>query len=375
MSDTVLATELRNRLLDALIDVPGTGDRAGRDALLSGIPANVRASLIRADSQFVDLANLIEQLERLGRLDNGERPVVIVAHNAWRSSRGTDLGRRLMEMKQEVEEAYGREEPLAELTDHPEVLIFGGDGEWVTDAFLRQAAFAGRHVARLLVPRYSGHGRLHPPGLGTGWLVAPQLLITSRHVIVARKKEEPVASDADVQRQAIATEAWFDYHVEGDSSASVGVKEVVSGDSTLDYALLRLDDSPVLADRSQLALARDASLLARGSRLNIVQCPDGSPLKFAIRNNFCVGKGNKPHLLRYLTDTKGGSSGAPVLDDNWQAVAVHRGFKAVDPKYYAGEADRRDVAKYHNEGVLLADILDDLPPAVFQEIAAAQGWD
>ncbi|MFC9356443.1 trypsin-like serine peptidase [Rhodococcus sp. NPDC057014] len=374
---TRLDQKLKDRLLDALMDVPGTDERPGRTASLSGIPGPVKGSLNRADNQLIDLTNLVDQLDKLGRLDNGERPIVIMAHNAWRATRGTELGQRLAEIENEIEAAYGGDEPLAELSDEPETLVFGGTGEWVTGAFIEQAQMIGRMVARLVVPRYSG-GKLvsQAAGTGTGWLVAHRLLLTSHHVINARDIGQPPASDVDFRWQGVKTKAWFDYHREGqDGAASVDFSEVVTSNRELDYALLRLADSAELADRKQVSLMRERPDLPRGARLNIVQCPGGGPLRYAIRNNFFVGYGDKPYQIRYLTDTLRGSSGAPVLDDNWQAVALHRGFKRVNPDLYKGEAGKSEIVKFHNEGIVIHDILAHLPRTVLQEIKDAQGWE
>ena len=131
---------------------------------------------------------------------------------------------------------------------------------------------------------------------------------------------------------------WFDYHREGQiedqALTAVGVVEVVASNRELDYALLRLPDDASLADRHQVAMVRERPELPRGTRLNIVQCPGGGPLRYAIRNNFFVGLGQRPYQMRYLTDTLRGSSGAPVLDDSWQVVAIHHGYKKVDPALY-----------------------------------------
>jgi V8-like Glu-specific endopeptidase len=379
MAGMTLDNKIKDWLLDALISVPGTDVLAGRTALLQGIPANVRAALNRSDNQYIDLVNILEQLEKLGRLENGERPVVIVAHNGWRMSHGTELGKLLAEIEKEIEAAYGGDEPLAELPATPEILIFGGTGEWVTGAFIEQARLAGRRVARLLVPRYSGGTLVKPVGgLGTGWLIAPGLLLTNHHVIEARELNEPSASDIDFKRQGEKTLLWFDYHREGQIEAQdltkVSVEEVVASNRALDYALLRLPDNASLADRQQVAVVRERPELPRGTRLNIVQCPGGGPLKYAIRNNFFVGLGQHPYQMRYLTDTLRGSSGAPVLDDSWQVVAMHHGYKKVNPALYDKEAGKNEIVKYHNEGIVINDILADMPPAIRQEISTAQDW-
>jgi hypothetical protein len=95
---------------------------------------------------------MLDQLEKLGRLENGERPVVIVTHNGWRMNRETELGKLLVEIEKEIESGYGGDDPLADPPAAPKVLISGGAGDWVTDAFIEQARMIGRRVARLLVP-------------------------------------------------------------------------------------------------------------------------------------------------------------------------------------------------------------------------------
>lgn len=381
MVNVTLETKSRDRLVDALMRVPGTDERAGRTALLQGIPDNIRGVLNRSDNQFIDLANMVSQLEKLGRLDNGERPVVIVTHNGWRMTRGTELGEILAELEKTVEAAYGGDEPLAELTDTPEVLIFGGGGEWVSSAFIEQARLAGRRVARLRVPRYSAGNFVHPVGgIGTGWLITPTLMLTNHHVIAARERHEPPASALDFKRQGENTELWFDYHREGQDFTAVKATEVVASSRELDYALLRLPDSTALAGRQYVAVPQERPELARGARLNIVQCPGGGPVRYAIRNNFFVGLGQRPYEMRYLTDTREGSSGAPVLDDSWQVVAMHRGFKKVNPDLFKAdlikvEAGENQLVKFHNEGIIISDIILHMPHAIRQEIHDVQGWD
>jgi V8-like Glu-specific endopeptidase len=371
----VLDKALKDRLYDVLLLVPSVETLAGRTAILDGLPQNIRIGLNRSENTFVDLTNLINQLDQLGRLDNGERPVVMMVNNAWRMTRGSELGLRLQELQADIEKEYGFEPPLPELPDTPEVLIFGGEGEWVSVSFIEQAQTAGRQVARLSVPRFMGGQEKRGVGLGTGWLVAPHLMLTNHHVIAARdmSREQPV-SDTDFKIQGEHTIAWFDYHREGEHTHMVAAKELVASSRELDYALLRLEDSPDLAVRYRMVLTPRNAPLQQGVRLNIVQCPGGGPLRFAIRNNFFVGTGEKRYQIRYLTDTVPGSSGSPVLDDNWQVVAMHRGAKEVNPQLYKGEAGKSDVVKYHNEGIGIHEILSGLPDAPRKEIEAAQGW-
>ena len=90
----------------------------GPHGIAARYPSQRKGRAQPSDNQFVDLMNIIDQLERLGRLDNGERPVVIVTHNGWRLSRGTELGRRLAEIEREIEAAYGGDEPWRNCRPH-----------------------------------------------------------------------------------------------------------------------------------------------------------------------------------------------------------------------------------------------------------------
>jgi hypothetical protein len=364
--------DLRWKLVTALTDVPGTETFGGRTALLRGIPRNLVVGINRsAEISRLDFDIVTDQLERLGRLDSGERPLVIIASNAAECAKGTELGRGIQELRLALENAYGVEAPLAELSFVPEVLVSAGTGEWVGHDFVQQAAAASRQVARLAVSRRMGGGPSQGHGVGTGWLVAPGLVLTNHHVVEARGRGEPAATDEDVRWQAVHSAAWFDYFDAASEPIVVAATELVACDAGLDYALVRLGDIPPLAGRGHMRLAPDAPL-ERGTRLNIVQCPGGGPLRFAIRNNFFVGTGPRANHIRYVTDTLEGSSGSPVLDDHWRVVALHRGAHAIDPQAIPREDHTMPVVKFHNMGVGIRAVLAHLPEAPRQEILTAQ---
>lgn len=363
--------QLRERLVDTLLRLPDVDDRRKRGALLDGIEVR----LDRNDNAFYDLTGLIDQLEGLGRLSNGERPIVIVARNARRAVRGTELGQEFESLAQEIEKAYSEEPLMADIPTQPEALVFGGAGEWVTSTFLEHARQAGTRVARMRVPRIvDGHEQHAIGGLGTGWLIGPRLVLTNHHVVNARAQGEPAATEADFKTQGEKAVAWFDYYFEGREHVEVPVAEVVQSNATYDYALLRLADDAALTARKPLPIPKSAQVLTRGARLNVVQYPGGGPLRFAIRNNFFVGTGKQTYHLRYLTDTLQGSSGSPVLDDSWQVVALHHGAQKIDPALYQAEPGMSGIVKFHNQGVDIHAILKDLAPAIAGEIARAQGW-
>jgi|GEM_PF-853422 len=259
----------------------------------------------------------------------------------------------------------------------PEAQI-GAKDQTVSVGFLQQGWMASRSVARLLVPRF-GNGKQLMDGdtpevsRGTGWLIAPDLLITSFHVIAARAPDEDAPTIADFEAQAMNAKVEFDVIDEDAESLSRTVTELVAVDASAerDFAVLRL--SSLQPARPPLRLAKAAHQRPRGfqlsQRVNVLQHPDGEPMRLGFRDNFVLF-GNASSLS-YLTDTDRGSSGAPVLDDKWQVVALHRGARDLAKPVSL----RNHEICVENFGPTVVAILDAIKaklPNVHSEIVAAQ---
>lgn len=260
-----------------------------------------------------------------------------------------------------------------------EQLIFGRLRDTrLPAAFIAGAIEAGRGVARLSVPRVF-RGRPNGEGVfGTGWLIAPGLLMTNHHVIEARDHRpppwglgEPPADPTDFEAQARQVVAWFDYHREGDEQfLECRNAKLVAFNKWLDYALIELVEADQVADREPLRVIAEQPVLSRGSRVNIVQHSNGGPLQYAIRNNFYVSEGDTSAHIRYQTDTEPGASGSPVCDDLWRVIALHHASVAVPPSKVPQEVVSGLPVEVTvlNEAIAIHSILESVPDTIRQKI-------
>ena len=195
-----------------------------------------------------------------------------------------------------------------------------GESDLVSINYLELGVKAAQSVCRVRVPA---------PGqewFGTGFLVGPGLLITNHHVI----------GSANEAAQAIAE---FSYEFDGDgvrrSTASFGLTphDVFITDPELDVTLVSVN--PLSADGVPLDRFRYLPLIPisgkgiHGEWVTLIQHPDGAPKQIALRKSQLMEVDVRRfgeiarNFIHYTTDTLPGSSGAPVLNDQWQVVALH----------------------------------------------------
>lgn len=195
-------------------------------------------------------------------------------------------------------------------------------------SFLRKAEIVGGSVVRFKVPAFENGEPLNFPmstqqiiGLGTGWLIGRQHLITNHHVINVRSGSDPDASPEDFALQASRAIAQFDFNHPTAKTEDYSNMKLIAADKALDYAVLKLD-SPV--SRPPLNIWGGDFELDSSSHLpvNIIQHPGGSPKKLGVRNNMAHSLDEMD--LSYFTDTEGGSSGSPVCSDEWLVLALHK---------------------------------------------------
>ena len=229
----------------------------------------------------------------------------------------------------------------------------------VAFGFLASALAVGRSVGRISVPRFeSGRQILLATGSpwvtnGTAWLIADDLVITNHHVVNARRDDEPNASAVDLDQQASSSTVAFDLDNDESETQTMAVGGLEVLDEDLDYAVLRL--AAPAPGRRPLALCRQLVTMNASTYLpvNIIQHPNGRPKRIAFRNNLLSGA--DANILRYFTDTDFGSSGAPVCDDTWRVIALHRGAEQASGVRFQG----KDTA-FVNFGSQIMRVLEDI---------------
>jgi hypothetical protein len=206
--------------------------------------------------------------------------------------------------------------------------------------FMSQGIEAARSVVKILVQRHFGSTPEFSTGdvpalvNGTAWFITDDLIITNHHVINARRKEGVTEDDAtpvDFKLQADSARIVFDYVDKLSEPAPIplGKDCLVYSNQQLDFALLRL---PAAIERRRPLRLRKFVILktpqqALGSGVNVLQHPNGNPMRLGFRNNYVVL--GSAEGLSYLTDTAVGSSGSPVCDDSWSVAALHSGSRGI----------------------------------------------
>jgi hypothetical protein len=97
-------------------------------------------------------------------------------------------------------------------------------------------------------------------------------------------------------------------------------------------------------------------------RVAIIQHPGGHDKKISMQNNLVAYADDK--LVQYYTSTQAGSSGAPVLDDDFAVVAIHHGA-VQDKSWEDSGARQRDPKRvedlqWRNQGTSMIAVRDRL---------------
>jgi V8-like Glu-specific endopeptidase len=248
----------------------------------------------------------------------------------------------LDEMPKQIREA---DTPIIKMAAEPAKITLLGDTslEQIIGAnnlkqisWLQQGLQVSSGVCRILTPS----------GMGTGFLIGPNLIMTNNHVI----------SDESTAAQSVA-EFNYQSDISGNSLPSYRYRLKsepfhTSPLDALDYTIVGIEPNPSYPSLDKWGQLRlDPNYLPIPSEhVTIVQHPDGGPKQIALTANQVFGV--EPPRIFYTTDTMPGSSGSPVFNDNWQVVAIHHAFGGL-------RNDKKGNDRYVNEGILMSNIKSD----------------
>jgi endonuclease G len=238
------------------------------------------------------------------------------------------LQRQKIETTMEVEaEMLDRRRDFLQLADRVffESIVEGSD-------LLPMRYFAVGQLAAQAV------GRIHlsmadrqAEGFATGFLVAPNLLLTNKHVLRTKEwaRSATLTMDAEDSVDGLPKMPRLFQFDPG---------RLYVSDDKLDFCVVAvapqaIDGTP-LKQFGYLRLFSTTGKIVRDEYATIIQHPNGRQKHIASRNNkitvYVYDNADAPqpppenNFLYYSTDTLKGSSGSPVFSDQWYVVALHR---------------------------------------------------
>lgn len=229
-------------------------------------------------------------------------------------------------------------------------MIFDRDTN-VSRTFLERARQMSMAVGRIAV--VSEEGR--PWGFGTGFLVSPEVVLTTNSVLPSAQA-------------ATASEILFDFYADADGSFAVPTvarfapEVLFETNAELDVSVVALDvasgDLVRAKNRPFVDPSPSSGGVLTGEAVSLIHHPLGEPQSFSLRAGKVLGASGA--FVEYDAPTQGGSAGAPVFDDNWRLVAIHS--RHVLP----GEQAGREPANAGPRADLVWDWLSTLPAAIDQ---------
>ncbi|MGB1251557.1 MAG: trypsin-like serine peptidase [Candidatus Promineifilaceae bacterium] len=247
-----------------------------------------------------------------------------------------------------------------------------GEANFLPAHFLEEGAMILRAVGRVAL-KVPHAGLPAGNGWGTGFLVAPSILMTNNHVI----ESAALAAKFEVQ---------FNYQLdEQGMPQSVDTYQFNAADffytnAALDFTLIRIrpkcrfthftqhEARPFLPFQCRnagqrwghLQLTSSVTYSADGDQyINIVQHPRGRRKEVALHDNLVTQVFD--NHIRYTTDTEPGSSGSPVFNNSWNLLAIHHAAGARNGGVWvSNQGVRMDRIITHIRNNVDADIVAEL---------------
>ncbi|MDB4222926.1 endonuclease [Granulosicoccus sp.] len=310
--------------------------------------------------QMVDASTRYETNSNI-RISRSEALKHLGAHGAIKR---VDTSERLVRRLRSLNRIHLVDELLSEsraFQPRPKLSILEriiGEDDFLSARFLPLGAETRKSVGRVIL---SSSGI----GFGTGFMISPTLMMTNNHVIADHATASMCALEFD----------YYETRGGGISDTevySLNPKLFFETDEDLDFTIIAVESVSTKGlelSRGWSPLIPESGKALVSERVNIIQHPDGGPQKLALRSNTIVDVPGD--FLHYVSDTRPGSSGSPVYNDQWELAALHHSgvpntnengeYLLTDGSVWdGGDATRDDLDWKANEGVRISSIVSHL---------------
>jgi endonuclease G, mitochondrial len=216
--------------------------------------------------------------------------------------------------------------------------------DWIGTSFLTEGSLVKQAVGYVTV-RYGGKSTT-----GSGFMISDTLFMTNNHVIASALEAENALvifnKENDEHGVPLQTTTF---------KLSPSLFFITSPEEELDFSLVhigeKLSGNLTIEEIGHFVISDSPDKHIIGMNVNIIQHPLDLPKKIVFRNNTLSYRTD--NSLLYETDTETGSSGSPVLNDDWDLIAIHHWGEP-----YRAKIDNPDstLPNYVNEGIRISTI-------------------
>ncbi len=330
----LLTREERRRLVDLLLKLPNIKlNPAVRILLIGNLPPELLQNISYSDLPSVHIDAIINTTDGPGaQRADGSWPIIWVIENAFAIDSESYYARDFQKL---LDTLNVRASALpAGLT--LEGIVNRAAGFSDVETWVERMSQIMQAVCLVEAPAPNG------TKMGTGFLVGPDKVMTNYHV-VKDVLSNPALRNRVILRFDHRTDSKGEPISQGKEYSLDAKQQILSSpddESGLDFALLPVDGRPGdeevqgrFGSGKRGRLMPLARPLQKDQPLFVIQHPAGAPLKVAVDTVIGVSH----NRLRYRTNTKGGSSGSPCFNENWELVAIHHASEdRDDPTYNQG---------------------------------------
>lgn len=303
----------------------------------------------------------LEQIEKARERSEGIDLRSLADYARDKTPRELSTPKQLDDRRSFLRESLGDDEKSAVAYER---IISGSEIQDVN--YLARGARAAKAVSRILIRDTAG--RL--VAYGTGFLIAPNVLITNNHVLPSiescRRSEAQFEFELDIDGAALNPTTY-----------SLQAQELFFTSKDLDFTVVAVASSSTVGDGQLehygfLPLVGATGKASDGEWLTIIQHPNGDRKQVCVRENKLLKRTDD--VLWYSTDTLGGSSGSPVFSNDWYVVALHHSgvpderdgrTQTISGRDYDPAKDgEQDIKWIANEGIRVSRIVETLHAAL-----------